>query len=140
VVLRAPSDWDPDNARRILIPARGGRAQSPIRARVVGSLCRTETREVTYLGVLPTATQRADVKRYASDLGRLARDEARSSGSAVVVQRDDLVAEVVERAAECDLMILGLSHTDRRKRVFGQRTAEIAEATDCPLLMISQRG
>jgi nucleotide-binding universal stress UspA family protein len=58
----------------------------------------------------------------------------------VVVQRDDLVAEVVERAASCDLMILGLAHTDRRKRVFGHLTAEIAEATDCPLLMISQRG
>lgn len=140
VVLRAPSNWDPDHARRILIPARGGRNQSPIRARVVGSLCRTESREVTYLGVLPTDTVRSDVKRAERELGRLARDEARNSGSAVVVQRDDVVAEVVERAAQCDLMILGLSHTDRRRRVFGQRTAEIARATDCPLLMISQRG
>jgi len=106
----------------------------------VGSLCRTESREVTYLGVLPTDTVRSDVKRAERELGRLARDEARNSGSAVVVQRDDVVAEVVERAAQCDLMILGLSHTDRRRRVFGQRTAEIARATDCPLLMISQRG
>jgi nucleotide-binding universal stress UspA family protein len=140
VVLRAPNSWDPDNAQRILIPARGGRNQSPIRARVVGSLCRTGAREVTYLGVLPTDAQRSDVRRSESELGRLARDEARSSGSAVVVQRDDLVAEVVARAATCDLMILGLAHTDRRKRVFGHLTAEIAEATNCPLLMISQRG
>jgi amino acid transporter/nucleotide-binding universal stress UspA family protein len=140
VVLRAPNDWDPDQARRILVPARGGRAQSPIRARVVGSLLRDGAREVTYLGVLPEDADRAAVRRAEHDLRRLARDEARSSGSAVVVQRDDLVAEIAERAADCDLMILGLGGTDRRKRVFGHFTSEIAEATSCPLLMISQRG
>ena len=140
VVLRAPSDWDPDSARRILVPARGGRAQSPIRARVVGNLCRAEAREVTYLSVLPTDTERSEVRRAERELRRLARDEARGSGTAVVIQRDDLVAEVVERAASCDLMVLGFTSTDRRRRVFGHRTAEIAEATSCPLLMISQRG
>jgi APA family basic amino acid/polyamine antiporter len=139
VVLRAPDDWDPDTARRILVPARGGRAQSPIRARVVGNLCREFAREVTYLSVLPTYAGRSEVRRAEFELKRLARDEARTSGTAVVVQKDDLIAEVVGRAAECDLMILGLSSSDRRKRVFGRWAAQIAEATSCPLLMISQR-
>jgi nucleotide-binding universal stress UspA family protein len=138
VVLRAPDDWDPDAAGRILVPSRGGRAHSPIRARVVGSLCRTAPRQVTYLGVLPAGTERSEAARAERDLRRLARDEARSSGTAVLVERDDFVAEIVERARECDLMILGLSRADRRKRVFGERVAEIAEATECPLLMISQ--
>jgi amino acid transporter/nucleotide-binding universal stress UspA family protein len=140
VVLRAPNDWDPDHARRILVPARGGRAHSPIRARLVGNLCREHPREVTYLSVLPTDADASDIRRAEFDLKRLARDEARSSGAAVVVQRDDIVAEVVERAKECDLMILGLSGSDRRKRVFGQWAAKIAEATTCPLLMISQES
>jgi nucleotide-binding universal stress UspA family protein len=140
VVLRAPDDWDPDVARRILIPARGGRAQSPIRARVVGNLCRAETREVTYLSVLPKEAEREEFRRAENELGRLARDEARGSGTALVIRCEDLMGEVVERAAECDLMILGLSGSDRRKRVFGHRAAQIAEATTCPLLMISQRG
>jgi len=140
VVLRAPNDWNPDDARRILVPARGGRAHSPIRARVVGNLCRERPREVTYLSVLPTGAPRSDVRRAEADLRRLARDEAREFGSAAVVQREDLTAEVVERAGQCDLMILGLSQPDRRKRAFGRSAAEIAEATDCPLLMISQRS
>lgn len=89
---------------------------------------------------MPTDTDRSEVRRAESELRRLARDEARGYGSAVVIERDDLAAEVVERAAACDLMILGLTRTDRRKRVFGPRTAAIAEATTCPLLMISQRG
>jgi nucleotide-binding universal stress UspA family protein len=104
----------------------------------VGSLCRTAPRQVTYLGVLPAGTERSEAARAERDLRRLARDEARTSGTAVLVERDDFVAEVVERARECDLMILGLSRADRRKRVFGERVAEIAEATECPLLMISQ--
>jgi len=127
-------------AHSILIPSRGGRAHSPIRARVVGSLCREAPRAVTYLGVKPKRTSEDELRRAESDLTRLARDEARSSGVAVVARSDDYVAEIVWRAAQCDLMILGLSHTDRRKRVFGERVLEIAEATQCPLLMISQRS
>jgi amino acid transporter/nucleotide-binding universal stress UspA family protein len=140
VVIRAPDDWDPDVAQSILVPARGGRAHSPIRARVVGSLCREAPRDVTYLGVAPRRTPDAELRRTEADLGKLARDEARGSGYAVVARNDDYVAEIVWRAAQCDLMILGFSHGDRRKRVFGQRALEIAEATECPLLMISQRS
>ena len=139
VVLRAPDDWDPDEATRILVPARGGRAHSPIRARVVGSLCREAPREVTYLGVVPMRTDPVELRVAERGLARLARDEARQWGSAQVIRRDDYVAEIVEQARECDLMILGLNRTDRRRRVFGQRALEIAEATECPLLMISQR-
>lgn len=139
VILRAPNDWDPDTAYRILIPSRGGRAHSPIRARAVSSLCRAAPREVTYLGVLGNSAPQDEVRRADRELRRLARDEAHASGVAVVEQGDDLVGTIVERASGCDLMILGLSRAHRRKRVFGRRAAELAEATECPLLMISQR-
>jgi len=140
VVIRAPNDWDPDMAHSILIPARGGRAHSPIRARVVGSLCHESARAVTYLGVRPNRTSEEELRRAEAELKILARDEARSAGVAVVARNDNYVEEIVWRAAQCDLMILGLSHADRRKRVFGERVLEIAEATQCPLLMISQHS
>jgi amino acid transporter/nucleotide-binding universal stress UspA family protein len=140
VVIRAPDDWDPDMAHSILVPSRGGRAHSPIRARVVGSLCHEAPRDVTYLGVMPERTSDSEMKRAEGELKRLARDEARGAGVAVVARSDDYVAEIVWRAARCDLMILGLSRSDRRRRVFGERALEIAEATDCPLLMISQNN
>ena len=140
VILRAPTDWDPDAAKRILVPSRGGRAQSPIRARVLGSLTREATREVTFLGVLPERLDQRAVRTSERELKALARDEARGSGTAVVLQREDLVAEVVERSRECDLMILGLRRSGRGRSVFGGPMLQIAEATTCPLLMISQRG
>jgi len=140
VILRAPTDWDPDGATRILVPSRGGRAQSPIRARVLGSLTREAHREVTFLGVLKEGVDAVAARAAERDLSALARDEARGSGTALVLRRDDLIAEVVERSAECDLMILGLRRSGRGRSVFGGPMLEIAEATTCPLLMISQRG
>jgi basic amino acid/polyamine antiporter, APA family len=140
VILRAPANWDPDLALRILVPSRGGRAHSPIRARLLGNLTRAAPREVTFLGVLPENSERSQVADAERDLRGLAKDEARSSGSAVVVQRDDALAEIVGRSRSCDLMILGLRRSGRRRNVFGESILEIAEATDCPLLMISQRA
>jgi hypothetical protein len=138
VILGAPSDWDPDRVRKILIPSRGGREQGPIRARLLGSLSRSHPREVTFLGVIPQHVPSSEVRRTERALQALAHDEAPNTGTAVVVQRDDVLAEIVERTANCDLMILGLTR-NHRGRVFGSRLLEIAEAAVCPVLMISQR-
>ncbi len=138
VILGAPSDWDPDRVRKILIPSRGGREQGPIRARLLGSLSRSRPREVTFLGVIPQQVPSAEVRRTERALQALAHDEAPNTGIVVVVQRDDVLAEIVERTANCDLMILGLTR-NHRGRVFGSRLLEIAEAAVCPVLMISQR-
>jgi nucleotide-binding universal stress UspA family protein len=139
VILRAPAEWSPELARRILVPARGGRAHSPTRARLLGSLGRQERRDVTFLGILPGETNPAEERAAAKALRRLAHNEAPGAGTALVVRNDDVVGEVVARSSACDLMILGL-HRTRGRRAFGSRILDIAEATTCPLLMISQGG
>ena len=140
VILRAPSRWDLGSARRVLVPSGGRRDQSPIRARLLGSLTRAGEREVTYLQVLPADADAAAEDRARRDLERLVRDEVPNASRAEVVRRDDVVAEVVERAATSDLLILGLQRLGRRNKVFGERVLEIARRTDCPLLMISRRS
>jgi len=122
------------------VPSRGGRAHSPIRARLLGNLTRAGPREVTFLGVLPSGTDASTLRTAERDLRTLARDEARGAGTAVVVERDDARAEIVERAGACDLMILGMRRPERRKSIFGDSILDIAEATDCPLLVISQQA
>jgi len=139
VILRAPSDWNPDKAVRIVVPARGGREQSSIRARLLGNLTRSAPREVTFLSVLPTTADGERTRRAEETLLRLAHDEAPGSGKVVVARSDDIVEEVVTRAADCDLLILGLQRVGRRQRVFGEVMLEIARRTECPLLMISHR-
>ena len=139
VVLRAPSDWNPDQATRILALARGRRGQSPVRARLLGSLGRSARRDVTFLNVLPAATDPNTSRRAEAELRRLANDEAPGSGTVVVTLNDDVVAEVARRSADCDLLVLGLRRGARKKRVFGEVMVEIAQSTACPLLMISHR-
>ncbi len=140
VILRAPSTWTIDDCRTILVPAGGRRDQSPIRARLIGNFSRTATREVTYLRVLPSTTDAGAERRARRELRRLARDEARGVSKAAVVLTDDMVAEVVARAGDSDLLILGMQRLARRHKVFGEKVLEIAQRTTCPLLMISRRS
>jgi amino acid transporter/nucleotide-binding universal stress UspA family protein len=140
VILRAPSDWNPDRARRILAPSRGGRDQSSIRARLFGNLLRSAPREVTYLQVVPSAASAAIVGRAEADLRRLANDEAPNANRVVVTTGDDVVAEVVDRARDCDLLVLGLQRAGGGQPMFGEVMMRMARSTDCPLLMISYRG
>ncbi len=140
VILRAPSNWNVDQVRKILVPAGGRRDQSPIRARLIGNLCRTAPREVTYLRVLPPTTDSAAERSASRELKKLAHDEAPGVSTAAVTLSGDVIAEIVARASECDLLVLGLQRLGRRQKVFGDRVLEIAEHTTCPLLMISRRS
>ncbi|MCJ7754930.1 MAG: universal stress protein, partial [Thermoanaerobaculales bacterium] len=140
VILRAPSNWNVDQVRKILVPSGGRRDQSPVRARLIGNLCRTAPREVTYLRGMPTATDATTERRARRDLRKLARDEAPGDSTVEVVLSDQVVGEVVGRASDCDLLVLGLQRLGRRQKTFGSRVLEIAEHTTCPLLMISRRS
>jgi APA family basic amino acid/polyamine antiporter len=139
VIVRAPMAWNIDQAQKVLVPAGGRSDQSRVRARLIGNICRTRPREVTYLRVLPVATDPTTERRARRDLRRLADDEAPGFSAAFVTRRDDMIAEIVERAAESDLLILGLQRLGRRQKVFGKLVLEIAQRTTCPLLMISRR-
>ena len=139
VILRAPPDWRPDQAHRILAPSRGGRDQSPVRARLLGSLVRDAPRDVAFLGVVSPTVAVGVHRRAVKDLERLAWDEVGDQAHAELAVSDDVVAQVAHRAEECDLLILGFHRRRRRRAVFSNLMLEIARATTCPLVMISHR-
>ncbi len=139
VIMRAPQDWRPEQAHRILVPSRGGRDQSPVRARLLGNLVRTASRDVAYMGVATANVGSGAHKRATRDLERLAWDEVGESAHAELVVGDDVVAEVARRAEETDLLILGFHRRGRRRAVFSSLMLRIARATSCPLVMISHR-
>jgi len=139
IILRAPPDWQPKEAHSILVPSRGGRDQSPVRARLLGSLARTAPRDVAFLGVLSPSTGGGTHRRALKDLERLAWDEVGDQAHAELAVSDDVVAQVARRAGECDLLILGFHRRRRRRAVFSNLMLEIARATSCPLVMISHR-
>ncbi len=138
VILHAPPDWRPASVRSILVPSRGGHAQSPVRARVLANLGRTGGRNVTFLGVVPVATPAPVRDRALAELRRLAGDEAGRDATSVVVM-GDVVDQIVERTESSDLLLLGLHPAARKRAAFGLMIQRIAQEARCPVLMISQR-
>ncbi|MEM9598995.1 MAG: amino acid permease, partial [Acidobacteriota bacterium] len=139
VLLRAPDGWRPSTVRRVLVPVGGRRDQSSLRARLLGSLLRTQDLEVRYLGIsLPGAD--ADHEAWLErEIQLLADDEASGRHEVTVVRRDSVVDAVVEHAADVDLVVLGLSR-QRHRRVFGRIPAGVIRGSQTAVLMIRQRA
>jgi nucleotide-binding universal stress UspA family protein len=140
VVLRSRKDWRLGDATKILIPIAGHAEHQHLRALLLGSLLRDTRREVTFLRILPTTASPDDVRRTTRDLARLAEDEVRHECKVEVLQHDDALAAVAQRADEADLLILGIQRHGRRKKLFGGFTREIAQRTSCPMIVMSRRG
>jgi basic amino acid/polyamine antiporter, APA family len=139
VILRASEGWRLSEARRILVPIGGHRSHDELRARLLGSLCRTGKKSVSYLRVLPTSDSKAHEARALAALDRVAEDEVDGRVVTEVVRSDSVVAEITRRAQHNDLVILGLQRAPGHRRLLGATAIQIASAAACPIIMISRR-
>jgi len=140
VILRAPPGWRLSDANRILVPIGGRGGHDQLRARLLSSLCRSGPKEVTYLRVLPPSVPEEaarDVRRHLQQLGS---DEVPGTFRVEVVTREAPVDEIVCRALDNDLVVLGLQRLGRRRKVVGKVSARIARETGGALIIISRRG
>jgi hypothetical protein len=139
--LRSPPGWKLDDVKRILVPvARGQGGHYTMRARLLGSLCRTKAREVIWLRVVPSETNPSQQAEARKELNRLASDTTPGISEVVIVTSDDVAGAVAEHAARCDLVLLGLTLTATGDRTFGELAPTIAARTDRATIMISQAG
>ena len=140
VVLRAAKDWRLTEAARILVPLAGRGGHEHLLARLLGSLLRTGEREITFLRVLPVSATSNEVRRARTELRRLAEDGGLDSWDVEIVQCEDAVSAVADRAKESDLIILGVQRLGRREKLFGDFTRHIAARTTRPIIVMSRRG
>jgi len=140
VVLRALAGFRLDGVRRVLVTLGGRGGHDRLRARLLGSLCRTGTREVRFLRIVPGATPPDAVERARRELEIVAQAEVRGDSVVEVVRSDDVAGEVVGRAREADLVVLGLRWVSPRRRGFGDVTVRVARETSCGILMIGRKG
>ncbi len=139
VIVRAPRGWRINDARRVLVPIGGRREHSHLRARLLSSLSRSGERSLTFLHAVPTATS-ADERRHGErEVRSLARDEAAGPYEVQVETTDDATAAIIPRAAEADLVIMGMQRRELGHRPLGVLALAIAQRTDVPLVLISRR-
>ena len=139
VIVRAPHRWRMDEARRVLVPIGGRREHSHLRARLLSSLSRSGERSVTFFRVVPLATSPDDLRRIEREIREMARDEAVGPYQVEIEATDHPVEAIVRRAAEADLVVIGMQRRDRGQRPLGELALSIAQKTDVPLVFISRR-
>ena len=140
VVLHAPPGWHLQNVHRVLVPTRGLGAHDKFRARLLGSLCRTGKREVTFLQVLPEHISDFQCDRAQRRLIQFANEEVPTSADALVVRHNKPLEAITDMANHYDLTILGLERVDKNRRQFGQLAPILAQNITCATIMISRRG
>jgi amino acid transporter len=139
VVLRAPHRWRMADASRVLVPLGGRSDHSHLRARLIASLSRSRERSLTFLGSLPSNAPRESQRRYERDLRRLARDEAAGPYEVAIDEADRPLEAIIQRAADTDLVILGMQRQRRGYRLLGELPLAVAHETDVPIVLIGRR-
>lgn len=140
VVLRARNDWDLSTMKRALVPVGGRGGQDLLRARLLGSLHHMGVDEITFLLILPESTSEESMAQSLKWLRHLADDEQVTDARIVVIRSDRPADEIIRRAAETDLLILGLQRKGRRRKVFGEIALRIARRTSCGLILVNRKG
>ena len=139
VVLRATSNWQLIDTERILVPVGGRGGHDHLLARLLGSLSRTQQRQVKFLRVVPAKTPEAERKRIQRDLERIAWENVGGPGEQEVIASDNVVETIVGAAEDCGLMILGVQRLGGGQKLFGAFTRRIVNRTKCRLIIISRR-
>jgi nucleotide-binding universal stress UspA family protein len=140
VVLRAPRGWQLQQARRILVPTGGRGGHDQLRARLLGHLCRTGQREITFLQVLPQFATASMRQRAHQELSAFAADEVITPANITILASATPADVITRHAARNDLTILGLQRFNRRRKVFGDIVLHVARHSPGPLLLLSRRG
>jgi APA family basic amino acid/polyamine antiporter len=139
VVLRAAGNWSLTQTQRILVPVAGRGGHDYLLARLLASFSRQQKCVVTFMRVLPTVADATEFRKAKRDLDRMAHDNIFGNSEQIVVRSDDPV-DVISKAAEGQLVILGVQRIGPRRKLFGHFTRKIARQTDSPLIVISRRG
>jgi hypothetical protein len=136
-IMRAPDGFHPRDAEEILVPVGGKGGHDILRARMLGSLCRTAKRRVVFFRVLPANTTEAERIARLRELQRFAEEETPPTiATAEILLSDDVIDTVAERASRTDLLVLGLQNF-RGRRLLGKVAIQIASRTDVPTIMLS---
>ncbi len=140
VVLRARAGWHPDEAKRILIPLGGRGTHARLLARLLGSFFRTNYRDVTFLRVVRPNCGKRRLKSVRRHLEEIARDHGPGEAAVEVMAHADPVEAIVNRAAEHDLVILGVQRIRRSHKLMGPLVLQVARRSGTPMIVISGRG
>jgi amino acid transporter len=137
-VLRADASWRLAAATRVLVPV-GGRGDHELRARMLGAIAGAGARTFTFLSVLGEGASDRDLAERRDEIATLADLRIPGEIEVEVSRAKDPPAAIIGRAANSDLVVLGLKEVGWGRRVFGDVALRIASESPCAAIMLSYR-
>lgn len=138
VIVRASYRWRMEEAARVLVPVRGRRDHSHLRARLIASLSRTGARGVTFLRIAPPGISPEARRRFEEEVRAMARDEATGPFEVALEYTDRRREAIVRHASAADLVVMGTVRRGRHWQGFGKLVLAIAQETEVPLVLIGR--
>jgi basic amino acid/polyamine antiporter, APA family len=142
VVLRAPEGWHLERCRKVVVPFAGRADQERLRARVLASLSRLANPHVEVVRLLPEDVGEASCRRVQRQLERLVEGRDLGRVHCIAEPTDDPVGALTLRAADADLLVLGLPRRDASGHALGAFAAAVAAGTPatCAVMLIHARS
>jgi basic amino acid/polyamine antiporter, APA family len=137
--MRSPPEWTIAQAARVLVPVGGRGEEHELRARLLGTLSRVAAKEILFLKVVPASATDQRLNTIERATQRLARLNIPVTPTVEIVRSDDAAAAVLERAAQCDLLILGLRSRQGTKSL-GSFNRKVAFAAPCAVILLARRA
>jgi basic amino acid/polyamine antiporter, APA family len=138
VILRSPDKWKLSTCNKIWVPIGGLGIHDELRARLLGSLCRERSREITFIRAISTDSTEKQFNQTFKRLSELVKDEVPVDANVQVIRSDNFLQDLVKISDNIDLIILGIQSSNRRERIIGDFIVELSKRTNCPLILISR--
>jgi nucleotide-binding universal stress UspA family protein len=117
----------------------GGRGDHELRARMLGAIAGAGARTFTFLSVLGEGASDRDLAERRDEIATLADLRIPGEIEVEVSRAKDPPAAIIGRAANSDLVVLGLKEVGWGRRVFGDVALRIASESPCAAIMLSYR-
>ena len=138
VIVRAPKNWHLVERQRILVPVGGRGGHDHLLVRLLASLARQQQCDVTFIRVISADSTEYERRRAAKELRRMAGQNFSGAYECQVICHDHAIDAIVEATEGVGVLILGVQRIDRRKRLFGTFTRQVAQrdtlSLDCDQL------
>jgi amino acid transporter/nucleotide-binding universal stress UspA family protein len=122
--------------RRILIPLAGREVHDKIKVRIVHSLYQMEESQITLMTVIPPGSSSTRRSRAYEMLRRAAKVYQVSQAELVVDENEQAAQAIIDRAAGCDLLVLGVKDEPWfRAFFFGTMAQQVAGQVHCSTIL-----
>src|SRR5690606_23832278 len=140
-IMHAPPGWRLATAKRVVVPMGGRGEEHKLRARILGSLCRTAEREFHFVTVVSTKSSEKEREEVHERITRLARSHVPGTPTVDIIEDAGPVAGLCRAIVDADLVVLGLRSDGAPRRVTSRISLAIASeaaAATATLLLSSK--